>query len=534
MAAYSPQNSTSPGRAARRALTGLLTAVIAGCAPAANGPLNIGALSVDAIAASSGVTPECYQIPGALPYELPAHAQRVVQAGASGADTYATIQGAVSAAQPGDTILVRPGVYRESVTVRTSDITLWGLPGAVISGANRVDAWSKDAGGNAWTAPLAAPPSSGGQCRDGVNCSSAIALYLDGLPLRRVTPNAALGPKDFSYTGGRVRVVINPGGHTFEAPARAYWLHGEKANNVTVRGLAFSVALPPTQRGGLENGGGNAWRITGNDLAYSHAAGAYLDGENVVFAGNRVHENGQEGLASGFSRGLRVQGNVLACNNTAGFDPFWEAGGAKFSRAHGLVVSDNSVYGNDGPGLWCDIDCDGIEFSHNRSYSNSRQGLHVEISRNAVINGNTVWSNGRGDPYPGAGAGILLQNTSGSRVTGNIVAWNAVGIGIIEHDRGPSHPASGNEVSGNTVISNGGSLISLVFTQGGGNLGTNRVSGNRVWVGSNAAGFEYGIGTLDLNGFSNLTGGGVQLLSTGERNAALTAAGLPLQPAQAQ
>jgi hypothetical protein len=43
-----------------------------------------------------------------------------------------TIQAAVDAAQPGDTILVPPGSYRESVLVTTSDLRIVGSPAAVL------------------------------------------------------------------------------------------------------------------------------------------------------------------------------------------------------------------------------------------------------------------------------------------------------------------------------------------------------------------------------------------------------------------
>jgi parallel beta-helix repeat protein len=43
-----------------------------------------------------------------------------------------TIQAAVSAASPGDTVLVPPGTYRESVLVETSGITIRGSHGAVL------------------------------------------------------------------------------------------------------------------------------------------------------------------------------------------------------------------------------------------------------------------------------------------------------------------------------------------------------------------------------------------------------------------
>ncbi|HEX2865278.1 MAG TPA: hypothetical protein VHN99_11970, partial [Deinococcales bacterium] len=287
---------TAPARIARRAFTSLVTALLAGCVPATESAWGVEALSTPA---PSQVPDNCYADPGPLPFVAPPQAARVVEPGGS----YPTVQSAVDAARPGDVILVRPGVYRESVTIRKSNLTLWGLPGAVISGANRLEGWTKDAQG-AWSVAYSAPGSSGGQCRDGVNCGSNLSLYRDGRALKRVSSTPGAG--DYVYRNGRLELGASPAGHVFEVPARAYWIKAEKADNIVIRGLTFRVAVPPAQRGGLENNGGNNWVIQGNDLAFSHASGAYLDGENVQFTGNRVHENGQEGVASGFSRGLKV------------------------------------------------------------------------------------------------------------------------------------------------------------------------------------------------------------------------------------
>lgn len=49
---------------------------------------------------------------------------------------YATIQSAVDAASPGDTILVKAGVYRENVVISTSDVRLRGGDDVILDGTN--------------------------------------------------------------------------------------------------------------------------------------------------------------------------------------------------------------------------------------------------------------------------------------------------------------------------------------------------------------------------------------------------------------
>src|SRR5438270_10829753 len=53
---------------------------------------------------------------------------------------YATIQSAVDAAQPCDWVLIAPGVYREKVVIKTSNLHMRGLNRnmVIVDGAHRV------------------------------------------------------------------------------------------------------------------------------------------------------------------------------------------------------------------------------------------------------------------------------------------------------------------------------------------------------------------------------------------------------------
>ena len=58
---------------------------------------------------------------------------RVVGVGAA----FPTIGAALRTAEPGDTVLVRPGVYREPTLVVDRSVVMRGLPGAVLDGEGR-------------------------------------------------------------------------------------------------------------------------------------------------------------------------------------------------------------------------------------------------------------------------------------------------------------------------------------------------------------------------------------------------------------
>ena len=63
---------------------------------------------------------------------------RPVQAQANVIVVSTTIQAAVDIAQPGDTVRVPPGIYRENVLVTKDNITIKGQSGAIMDGTGLV------------------------------------------------------------------------------------------------------------------------------------------------------------------------------------------------------------------------------------------------------------------------------------------------------------------------------------------------------------------------------------------------------------
>lgn len=106
-----------------------------------------------------------------------------------------TIQAAVDAASPGDTVLVPPGTYRESVLVDKSEITIRGSHGAVI------DAEGFDNGITVGTGSFSTGP-------DGFPVCPALALHdvtVLGLTVKNAEENGLLllGVDGFRVSGGK-------------------------------------------------------------------------------------------------------------------------------------------------------------------------------------------------------------------------------------------------------------------------------------------------------------------------------------------
>ena len=136
------------------------------------------------------------------------------------------------------------------------------------------------------------------------------------------------------------------------------------------------------------------------------------------------------------SCGALVEGNEIYGNNTTGADEYYEAGGSKFGETENLIVRDNFVHDNNGPGLWTDIDNINTLYENNVVVGNSGAGIFHEISYSATIRNNQVRGNGfrnRGWLWEG---GIMVAGSQDVEIYGNILEDNYNGITLIQQDRG--------------------------------------------------------------------------------------------------
>ena len=455
-----------------------------------------------------------------------------------------SIQSLVDAAQPESTVMVPACLARESITI-DKPLTLRGRPGAAIRGSDEWTAWTAIAGG--WRSTDTVPPfEAAGFCAAGLECTSREQVYRNGIPLNRTA--APPGPDSFALDDER-RVIVgaDPRGQLIEVTTRPVWILID-APNVTVAGFDMRHAANAPQAGAIlnsVNGGGDT--VSNSVMAYAHGAAVALDhGSGNAILDNDIGYAGQLGVHLGGGgdpddgRDNIVRGNRVHHNNLAGFSPEWEAGGLKATVQTGLLVEDNEFDDNAGPGIWCDIYCSEVSIARNRVHDNTHAGIMYEVSSNARIVDNLVWSNGAGKPDWGWGAGILVSS-SGS--TGSVRQYERLeskqaAISIISQSRSdwPGVEATGISVHDNTMAQTAGWLAfwgddwdGPLHDEGSGNEGFH----NRYWPGDEArpAGYHWDRDYDDLRAFEATPGEeDATLLDKAELAAALTAAGIPAAP----
>ncbi|WP_339159765.1 right-handed parallel beta-helix repeat-containing protein [Methylobacterium bullatum] len=371
-----------------------------------------------------------------------------------------SIQRAAIRAGEGGTICIGAGLYRMQEIAPLRGQTFLGEPGSVLDGSRIVRQFER--AGPYWSLTGSYPRHAGaGQCRGGGSlCLLSLAVFLDGQPLTRVASRGDLGPGRYvvEAAAGRAILADNPEGRRVEVSA-ARFAFRSRAADVRIKGLVVEKYDTPTQMGAIRGGDGTGWRVEDSQIRLNAGLGVDVGSDGAI-TGSTIERNGQLGAAAQ-GRRILIENNRIAWNNTAGFDPEWEAGGLKITQSQEVVLRGNHVHDNAGPGLWCDIDCRDVLFEKNTVENNSTAGIFFEISYDAVIRGNTLRFNGAGHPVWFWGADIQVAASSGVEVSDNTITVRPDGRAIVlvdqgrEKDGGGFYRTTGNRVHDNRIVFTG-------------------------------------------------------------------------------
>jgi len=433
------------------------------------------------------------------------------------ADTFNTISEAVKIAQPGDTIFVASGTYRESVIFPRSGepgkpITLAALPGqeVIITGADIVTGWE----------PFANNKRKIHVKRNFDLPSTPGSIFVDGKLHQPIGPKPLYykmprGNKtvDFHSPIGQNLQDLHPGSFYFDKETKTIYLW-------TAQGLACYPKQPeaikpvieiPT-RGPVVGSTGDIDYITLNNLTIRYGScdrmwsivqmrgsnitienciieksdfgglGGY--GSNWIVRNNIIRDNGATGIGANRIHNGLIQNNDIYNNNTQRFDMFHHAGGIKIVVSQTLHIIGNRIHDNLGPGLWLDIDVIDTHISNNDINNNAGDGIFVEISAAALIRNNRIADNGL--------RGIYIAASDDCLVEYNQLKNNGILVhGMPRYAHGRKRTLKNNLIRFNTIQNNNGFMASITKTKNE-DIVNNRLENNLYISGPVAPFWSYG------------------------------------------
>lgn len=345
------------------------------------------------------------EVGAALPAQAASGSRHVVRAGES-------IQQAVDRARPGDTIVVPSGVYRGSVLITVSNLTIRGAGrGTVIiptAGAAPRKTVTSRAGGGSETSGADCSAPGNGICVLGTAGHRVTGVVIESLTVSGFAKNGVSGSETNRMTVRDVLVENNgEEGISQEKSTQGLLVANEAANN------------------------GEAGIFVTN-IAYGE--GGAIDTEGTLVVGNKLTGN-RFGAVLRRARNLAVNANTITGNCSGVF----VVGDENRPRGGDLAIRGNQVNSND---KYCPSD-GRLPFL---------QGVGIVLTgvEKTVVAHNHVADNTGASPM--SGGIVLFRSFNGGPDTGNTITGNVL-VGNRPADLADRDGGTGNAVRGNVCRS---------------------------------------------------------------------------------
>ncbi|MFT3832716.1 MAG: right-handed parallel beta-helix repeat-containing protein [Micropruina sp.] len=362
-----------------------------------------------------------------------------------------TINRGVALAPTGGTVVVRGGVYRESVTI-SKQVTLQNYPKEAVwmDGSTPVTGWVAD--GSTWrkdgwttrfdhspTYTQGAPDSSQPYWQFVNQSTYPMAahpdqVFVNGSPLQQVKSKSLVKDGTFYLDEGSSKLYLgsNPAGKAVDASNTIKALSIRAANTV-VRGIGirryspsvFHMAAVTVEQPGV--------RLENVVIADSATTGLSIQRENAQLNQVTISGSGMLGIHGRYADNLKITRVLATKNNDEHFNIAPVSGGLKIGMSRGVSVSDSSFSGNFGHGFWEDMSVYNSVFRQSDFSDNVGTGLFLEISAKVIVGDNTFARNKE--------FGIKVNNTSNVQVWNNTFVGNGRPLNIVQDDRRNTNPS---------------------------------------------------------------------------------------------
>jgi hypothetical protein len=380
--------------------------------------------------------------------------------GAIAIEPGASIEAAVEGAADRAVFCLKNGIHRAQAIRPRPRQHFLGEGATILNGSRLLTDFQRE--GRYWVvaSQFLSVPKHGECLPSAPACDRPDALFIDDKPLTKVLSKDALASNEFytDYDAGRIYIVDDPTNRKIEATA-ALFAFASAAADILISNLTVEKYGSLAQKGAIDAHEGARWIIQ-NCVVHLNSGGGVGVGTGTRVHNCDIHHNGQIGI-NGNGKDIRVENNHIWSNNIRGFNPDWEAGGVKIALTDGVEFRGNHVHDNNGPGLWCDIECHNVIYENNLVENNQQMGIFHEISFKAIIRNNVVRYNGSGKRSWFWGADITVAASQDVEVTGNKVTVAPGGCGIMLIDQGRRTASGGmyktrdNIVRGNEITFDG-------------------------------------------------------------------------------
>ncbi len=404
----------------------------------------------------------------------------------SGAEAvpWKTVTRSLKTLQPGDTVYIKKGTYREYIVLSPTTVTggksyapmlsFIAFPGdqVIIKGSNVLAGWK--------LADSAGPKQAKGKVyvTDGLpNPGAYSLLFCDGKRLELIGDGGGNlqewistwgGEKAWKGIKGKSLDDLERGSCFYDrATKKLYvWLAdggdpGKHLMEAAVRG-GLDVSVDYVRLSGLRilhgsaSLGGNYDIMEDCESSDSTWNGLGIQGKYNTIIRCKFNRCGDTGIC-GSGRGHRFIHCETSYNNFLKMSPGWHAGGVKIiSQSQGFVFDGHTASYNQGDGIWFDNCNFDTIITNCVSHHNTGSGIFHEISERAAIMNNVCYENGC--------RGVYLSNCSDCQVLNNIFYHNGMsGVACIGINRGYGElsegqtqrlPARNNVVWGNLFVDN--------------------------------------------------------------------------------
>jgi len=346
---------------------------------------------------------------------------------------FKSIGRAAAFAEAGDTVIVKKGLYRESLIPsggrRGAPIRIKAEEGAVISGAEALKDWQKaDAEGayviRGWKGTFAA----GDPTQTDARKNPGTLVFVNGVPLDWVEYVEDLIPGTYTVwprEKGKPMDIYAfplPGDNPERSPCEISTQGGVRLIDfVELEGFKFSIASA-----GFD---GEGCVLKNNTIEWGNI-GIY--GSNHKIIGNKILWGPNQCMAAGGATGCLIEDNYLAYGNWRLFDINWGGGGSKLIPSNlDLTIRKNTYVYSWGCGLWFDSFNTGNTVEYNIMHDNAGHGGYFdEISWGNTVQYNVIYNNWCTRQNRSGGHGITIAGTGADAIYRSIVFNNERGDGV--------------------------------------------------------------------------------------------------------